>query len=150
MCTISTQTKCIGVVRPRTSQYQCHIGLHKQHGLRDGKTNWLLPKFQRCCRAWSRCYLPGVNDLDGKFNINPVTCGSFPQKGNTLQRMWSYFYTQIHIVFTVKSFITLIIVLALPWKGILLEKKTLTYKTTVKSKLFFCFGFSISEGLILF
>lgn len=39
MCTISTQTKCIGVMRPRTSQYQCHIGLHKQHGLRDDKKN---------------------------------------------------------------------------------------------------------------
>lgn len=122
MCTISTQTKCIGVMRPRTSQYQCRIGLHKQHGLRNGKKNWLLPKFQRCCRAWSRCYLPGVNDLDGKFNINPVICGSFPQKGNTLRRMWSYFYTQIYV--HRKVFYYIIIVLALPWKYILLEKKT--------------------------
>lgn len=30
--------------------------------------------------AWSGWYVPGVNDLDGKFNINPIACGSFPQK----------------------------------------------------------------------
>jgi hypothetical protein len=45
---------------------------------------------------WSGWYVPGVNDLDGKINMAAPTCGIFPKKGNTMRRVWSYFYDHVH------------------------------------------------------
>lgn len=93
------QTKCKEVVRPRTSQCQWHIGLYNNKDyvvlmmLRKKKR---FLKIQRFSGAWSGCYMPWVNDLDGKFNTNCVSFESYPQKGNTMLRMWSNFYLYDH------------------------------------------------------
>lgn len=93
---ISTQPKCIEVVRPRTLQCQWHIGLYNNMDYLMLKGKIAAYKILWFSGAWSGWFVPGVNDLDGKFNINPVTCGGFPQKGNTMRRMWSYFYDHTH------------------------------------------------------
>lgn len=93
---ISTQPKCTEVVKPRTSKCEWHIGLYSNmdYVMLNGKI--AAYQIQWFNKKWSEWFVPGVNDLDGKFNINPVTCGEFPQKGNTMRRMWSYFYDHTH------------------------------------------------------
>ena len=44
-------------------------------------------KIQWFSGHWSGWYVPGVNDLDHKFDIVPIRCGNSPQKGNTMRRM---------------------------------------------------------------
>ncbi|XP_041379003.1 uncharacterized protein LOC121391427 [Gigantopelta aegis] len=44
---------------------------------------------------WSHWYVPGVNDVDGKFNLYSRSC-SIPYKAKTMRRMWSYFYDHTH------------------------------------------------------
>lgn len=93
---ISTQPKCIEVMKPRTLKCQWKIGLYNNmdYLMLTGKI--AAYKIMWFNGAWSGWFVPGINDLDGKFNINPVTCGEFPQKGNTMRRMWSYFYDHTH------------------------------------------------------
>lgn len=43
-------------------------------------------KLQWFSGSWSGWYVPGVNDMDNKFNVGP----------GTLRRMWSYFYDHTH------------------------------------------------------
>ena len=45
--------------------------------------------------GWSEWYVPGYNDMDGKFNLNTKHC-SVPYIKNSLRRMWSYFYDHTH------------------------------------------------------
>ena len=44
---------------------------------------------------WSHWYIPGVNDLDHKYNPSPKTC-AFSYRANTMRRMWSYFTDHTH------------------------------------------------------
>lgn len=43
-------------------------------------------KIQWFSGGWSSWYVPGVNDIDSKYNSGP----------NTLRRMWGYFYDHNH------------------------------------------------------
>ncbi|XP_041346997.1 uncharacterized protein LOC121366732 [Gigantopelta aegis] len=45
--------------------------------------------------SWSGWYVPGVNDIDGKFNPSSRSC-SLPYLRNSMRRMWSYFYDHTH------------------------------------------------------
>jgi hypothetical protein len=40
---------------------------------------------------WSGWYVPGVNDMDTKFNIYPRKC-SLSYRAKSMRRRWSYFY----------------------------------------------------------
>uniref|UniRef100_A0A8W8HLG5 Uncharacterized protein n=1 Tax=Magallana gigas TaxID=29159 RepID=A0A8W8HLG5_MAGGI len=93
---IDLKPKCTEVVKPRTSKCEWHIGLYSNmdYVMLNGKI--AAYQIQWFNKKWSEWFVPGVNDLDGKFNIKPVTCGSFPKKGNTMRRMWSYFYDHTH------------------------------------------------------
>ncbi|XP_041347366.1 uncharacterized protein LOC121367323 [Gigantopelta aegis] len=44
---------------------------------------------------WSSWYVPGVNDVDGKFNPYTRRC-SVPYMSKSMRRMWSYFYDHTH------------------------------------------------------
>ncbi|KAH3695173.1 hypothetical protein DPMN_082629 [Dreissena polymorpha] len=44
---------------------------------------------------WSGWFVPGFNDLDGKFNISAATC-AVPIKARSLRRWWSFFYDHHH------------------------------------------------------
>jgi hypothetical protein len=45
--------------------------------------------------AWSAWFVPGMNDLDCKFNTAPMTC-SIPFVKNSLRKAWAYFYDHNH------------------------------------------------------
>jgi hypothetical protein len=44
---------------------------------------------------WSGWYVPGVNDMDTKFNIYPRKC-SLSYRAKSMRRIWSYFYDHTH------------------------------------------------------
>jgi hypothetical protein len=44
---------------------------------------------------WSNWFVPGVNDLGPKFNINPKTC-SLSYRAKSMRRRWSNFYDHTH------------------------------------------------------
>lgn len=44
---------------------------------------------------WSTWYVPGMNDIDLKFNLFPHAC-SIPYLPRSLRRMWAYFYDHTH------------------------------------------------------
>ena len=45
---------------------------------------------------WSGWYVPGVNDIDRKYDIGALTC-SVPLRARSLRRVWSYFYDHTHM-----------------------------------------------------
>ena len=45
---------------------------------------------------WSGWYVPGVNDMDCKFNQGAGTCNGVDTCGKGLRRMWSYFSDHVH------------------------------------------------------
>jgi hypothetical protein len=49
--------------------------------------NIVAYKIQWFTGAWSGWYVPGVNDIDSKFNLS----------SRTLRRVWSYFYDHNHL-----------------------------------------------------
>ena len=45
--------------------------------------------------AWSGWFVPGMNDLDCKFNPNAKRC-SIPYVANSLRKAWAYFEDHTH------------------------------------------------------
>ena len=44
---------------------------------------------------WSVWFVPGLNDIDWKFNPTDVDC-ELPIQANSLRRVWAYFYDHRH------------------------------------------------------
>ena len=66
----------------------------------------LLSRSTVCFRwfsgGWSGWYVPGLLDMDGKFNTAASPC-SVPVKANSMRLMWSYFYDHTHSYILCKS-----------------------------------------------
>lgn len=92
----STQSECIDVIRRSTYLCPWKLGLYDNMDYVMLKGKIAAYKIQWFSGHWSGWYVPGVNDLDHKFNIVPIRCGNYPRKGNTLRRMWSYFFDHNH------------------------------------------------------
>lgn len=93
---ITTQPKCREVIRPRTLKCEWKVGLYRNIDYLMLKGTIAAYQIRWFSGAWSGWFVPGFNDLDGKFNPYRVSCGSFPTKSNTMRRMWSYFYDHTH------------------------------------------------------
>jgi hypothetical protein len=42
--------------------------------------------------SWSAWIVPGVNDIDTKFNVSSEVRNGVPIQANSMRRLWSYFY----------------------------------------------------------
>lgn len=93
---ITTQPWCREVIRPRTLKCEWKIGLYRNIDNLMLKGTIAAYQIRWFSGGWSGWFVPGFNDLDGKFNPYRVSCGSFPKKSNTMRRMWSYFYDHTH------------------------------------------------------
>jgi hypothetical protein len=49
-------------------------------------------KLQWFSGSWSSWIVPGINDLDTKFNMSAQVRNGIPVQANSMRRMWSYFY----------------------------------------------------------
>lgn len=48
--------------------------------------------------SWSEWYVPGVNDIDIKFNVQTTYCKDYDVRPNSMRRWWAYFNEYTHIV----------------------------------------------------
>ena len=91
----NTQQTCVEVTRGPTFDCRWPAGLNLNvdqivlHG------DIVAFKIRWFSGAWSGWYVPGVNDIDGKFNTASRRC-SIPYRANTMRRTWSYFYDHTH------------------------------------------------------
>ncbi|KAL3853459.1 hypothetical protein ACJMK2_016995 [Sinanodonta woodiana] len=93
---ISTQATCKEVSsNPSTSDCRWAAGLNTNVDQVVLKGRIAAYKIQWFNGGWSGWYVPGINDIDGKYNPSGRTC-SVPYNANTMRRMWSYFYDHTH------------------------------------------------------
>ena len=83
---ISTQDICEESIAPpqRDSRWHQDLSLQTDQLILDGDI--VAYQIRWFNGNWSKWYVPGVNDIDHKYNLN----------NNTMRRMWSYFYDHEH------------------------------------------------------
>lgn len=83
---LSTQDSCTEVTESASYDERWVHGLSRDadRAIKGGRI--VAYKLQWFGGSWSGWYVPGINDIDAKFNPGP----------NTLRRMWSYFYDHNH------------------------------------------------------
>ncbi|KAK3608292.1 hypothetical protein CHS0354_030742 [Potamilus streckersoni] len=93
---ISTQAICLEVSnKPSTSDCRWAAGLNINVDQVILNGSIVAYKIQWFSGLWSGWYVPGVNDIDGKYNPSNSTC-SVPYNENTIRRVWAYFYDHTH------------------------------------------------------
>ena len=92
---ISTMSTC-REVRKRPN-YDCRwsAGLDRTMDYQVRKGRIAAYKIKWFSGRWSGWYVPGINDIDYKYNKHPKSC-RIPYKRDTLRLMWSYFYDHTH------------------------------------------------------
>jgi hypothetical protein len=91
---ISTQDQCVEVTSPANRDHRWYEGLSLYVDWEILKGRIVVYKIKWFNGTWSGWYVPGVNDIDHKFNDS-----NWPgnmAKHNTMRRMWSYFYDHEH------------------------------------------------------
>lgn len=84
---LSSQDVCTEVTNEApTYDYRWAAGLSLKVGEAVKGGTIAAYKLRWSTGAWSDWYIPGVNDIDVKYNQNP----------NKMRRMWSYFYDHTH------------------------------------------------------
>ena len=84
---ISSQSKCQEVSKPPhlNSQWKAGLGFFVDQALLKGKI--IAYKIRWFNGSWSGWFVPGINDIDHKFNT----------VNKTMRRMWSYFFDHSHL-----------------------------------------------------
>jgi hypothetical protein len=83
---LSTQSSCTEVNEAATYDSRWTVGLSSQTDQTVLGGHIVAYKIQYFSGSWSGWYVPGVNDIDIKFNTS----------ANTERRQWSYFYDHAH------------------------------------------------------
>lgn len=83
---LSTQDTCTEVTESASydARWGRGLSLGVDQTIKGGRI--VAYKIQWSGGSWSAWFVPGVNDIDYKYNPGP----------NTLRRMWSYFYDHNH------------------------------------------------------
>ncbi len=83
---ISTQARCTEVTEAATPDSRWYQGLNVNvdQVVKGGRIAAF--QLQWFNGSWSGWYVPGVNDIDSKYNTSNAT----------MRRMWSYFYDHTH------------------------------------------------------
>ncbi|KAL3853328.1 hypothetical protein ACJMK2_016876 [Sinanodonta woodiana] len=93
---ISTQAICTDVTtKSPTSDCRWAAGLNINVDQVILQGRIVAYKIQWYSGSWSDWYVPGINDIDSKYNPSGRTC-SISYNVNSMRRMWSYFYDHFH------------------------------------------------------
>jgi hypothetical protein len=92
-----TQDVCTQEQHSRTNNHLWHQGLSLQVDNQILGGDIAAFKLQWFNGSWSGWFVPGVNDIDIKFNTHTYTSGGVPIQANTMRRWWSYFYDHTHL-----------------------------------------------------
>jgi hypothetical protein len=96
---LQTQAQCVQVGTqaapnpPAGNAPGWYLGLNSEIDSKNLKGKIIAYQIQWFSGAWSGWYVPGVNDLDVKYNRN----------NNTMRRMWSYFSDHQYIYIICKQ-----------------------------------------------
>ena len=93
---ISTQSRCFEVIRRESRRCEWRLGLYHDIDYRLLNGRIAAYKILWSRDRWSEWYVPGINDIDTRFNLFETRCGGFYGRRNTIRRMWSYFYDYTH------------------------------------------------------
>ena len=93
---ITSQPNCREVHRSRTRDCRWKAGLSTNVDQTILRGEIVAYKIQWFNGRWSGWYVPGVNDIDRKYNIGAQIC-SVPLRARSLRRVWSYFYDHTHM-----------------------------------------------------
>ena len=93
---ITSQPNCREVHRSRMHDCCWHAGLSTNVDQTILSSEIVAYKIQWFNGHWSGWYVPGVNDIDTKYNTRARTC-SVPPRAHSLRRVWSYFYDHTHM-----------------------------------------------------
>lgn len=92
---ITSQPNCREVQRSRTRDCRWHAGLSTNVDQTILSGEIVAYKIQWFSGRWSGWYVPGMNDIDHKYNTGARIC-SVPVRARSLRRVWSYFYDHTH------------------------------------------------------
>ncbi len=92
-----TQDVCTQHVRNRTNNHLWHQGLSLQVDNQILGGDIAAFKIRWFNGNWSGWFVPGVNDIDIKYNKYTHIPGGVPIQANTMRRWWSYFYDHQHL-----------------------------------------------------
>ena len=89
----NTQSICTEVYSRRTRDCRWHADLdvYADQEILNG-CHVIAFKLRWFSGSWSRWFVVGVNDIDGKVNLGYRRCNGGYTKHNTMRRWWSYFY----------------------------------------------------------
>lgn len=94
---IKTQQGCFEITnKPPTRDCRWHAGLSRYVDDKILGGTIIAYKIKWFNGRWSGWYVPGINDMDWKFNRFSNTRCSFPVHHNTVRLVWSYFYDHVH------------------------------------------------------
>ena len=92
---ISTQDQCLEVTSPASRDHRWYQGLslHVDQEILGGRI--VAYKIRWFNGNWSGWFVPGVNDIDHKFNDSHFPGNT--ARHNTMRRKWSCFYDHEHL-----------------------------------------------------
>lgn len=95
---IATQATCREVIRSARYSRECgwHAGLYRNVDQFYLKGRIAAYKIRWFSGKWSNWFVPGVNDIDIKFNVHSRYCRDFKVNRKSMRRWWSYFYDHTH------------------------------------------------------
>ena len=85
---VSSQSECEEKTSSATRIAAWKAGLSRTTDMEVLKGKIVAYKIQWFSGGWSKWYVPGVNDIDHKVNLNNGACG--------MRRFWSYFFDHNH------------------------------------------------------
>jgi len=99
---ISTQDTCIEVKSaPDREEHRWYQGLSRSVDAEILGGRVVAYQIHWFTGGWSRWFVPGVNDIDHKYNDSGHAANTASH--NTLRRMWSYFHDHEHRYLLIKQ-----------------------------------------------
>jgi hypothetical protein len=94
----ATQATCKEITRGPQRSRECgwHAGLYTNVDQFYLKGRIAAYKIRWSGGSWSSWFVPGINDIDIKFNVYGRYCRHFKVNPKSMRRWWSYFYDHTH------------------------------------------------------
>ena len=97
---IKTQPSCREIKRGPVGSQECGWNAGLSRNVDQYYLNGRIAayKIQWEHGSWSEWYVPGVNDIDIKFNTQSSYCQDYEVRPNSMRRWWAYFNEYTHII----------------------------------------------------
>ena len=93
---VQTQSGCTEVTSKPTRDCRWHADLDYFADQEIIGCKIIAYQIQWFSGPWSHWFVTGINDIDGKVNLNQRLCNGITLQAKTMRRWWSYFYDHNH------------------------------------------------------